>query len=319
MIDSFVFPLSPILSIHTIVYTGVMMIDLCTSHNETEPSAFIDLSALANPSTGSSANDFVFYGPSNDLMFVTDYLGGYLWEVSGRTQGSNAKTSIYTTFDPSFGPNGIETIDHYLLLSLAKVSKLIRIDVTTGGQREVALSPPTVLLNGDGMKFDQGKQVLYVARHSYNSVVALVSCNEWLNATIAVDFDANCMEGTDSGEVTTIALTPTSSGTNLWVFCSDAFGPGPYTFNRIVNVSSNVYSGSLACGGSLDTDTDTGGRSSNEDNSFVSRTVFWSVIVVCIFLLVVAVAEAAVAYRFYRMVSKDRSDGSAIPSTTPLL
>jgi hypothetical protein len=207
-------------------------------------------------------------------------------------------------FDPAESrPNGIEAVGAILLVSLWASDVLWRLDLSSGAQQAVYVSPASVFKTGDGLRFDATGHMLYVARHNDNSVIAMISCDNWNSSVVATDFFANCKVPTGgSPVVTTLAI----ANRNLWLFCSDNYGPGPYGFNRISNISGQVNSGANICANSnsaADDDADAGVASSSEGGPFndpLKGAVVFS-------FLLLSVGFGLYYYCFYRKKAKDDS------------
>ena len=268
---------------------GIASINICTADNDAEPQAFIDLSDYSNPDYGSSPNDMAIVGKD---LYVTDFQGGYIWKIAS-ANSANYKVSIYIEVDPEESrPNGIEIVDNILLISLFDSNILLRVDLDNGVQSSVSVSPTDVFAAGDGLRFSSDKDILYVARHNNNSVVALISCDDWRSAVVANDFFADCTTPTGSPVVTTLAL----ANGDLWLFCSDNYGPGPYGFNRISNISGKVNTGKNVCSSKDDTasevDTSSGGDD-DDSEAYLLNPFLWSTIALSIF------GGIAVLYFYY--------------------
>ena len=275
---------------------GVAGIDICTAHQSTEPDLFIDLSQYANPEFGSSPNDITVVG---NTLYVTDFQGGYVWRIV-LSDEQHEIIEIFLSYDPAVErPNGIENINNFLLISLMDSDTLRRVDATTKEESSVIISPATVYASGDGLRFDSTKEVLYVARHNADSVLALVSCDTWHSAQVATDFLASCLLAISSPGVTTLAM----SGSDLWVFCSDDFGAGPYAFNRISQSSSKVFSGAHACLNQGSTDPVVV-KSDSDDcrDDVVSDSFFWVSLVLGVALLLVIALHC---WRIYLLHQKE--------------
>lgn len=259
------------------------MLDLCTSFEEAEVALFVDLTDYANTADGSysSPNDLTFCGGS---LYVTDLSGGYIWQIDIDSIAENQQptVSIIAQFGREGGPNGIECLtDSFLLVSLSTDNRLIRLSIaqpspspsSPDSVQEVHITPVGLLRKGDGIKLDSSSEVLYVALHSEDTVLALVSCDNWTTAYVATSFLANCLSTTSSKDVTTLVF----AGEDLWVLCSDGFGSGPYGLNRAINVSkTQVYSGNSACVDEI-SDDHISSDSDREDDK-VSRVFLWSTV-----------------------------------------
>jgi hypothetical protein len=247
----------------------VALINICVAVQATEPSLFVDLSPYANPELGSSPNDITVIG---DVLYVTDFQGGYVWKIA-LTYTFDYDVSIFLTFNPVMEkPNGIENIDDTLLISLMGSDMLLRVNIDSKQQTDVVVFPSSAYVGGDGLRFDTAKEVLYVARHDDDSVIALVSCDGWATAYVATDFLANCLRHVGAPGVTTLAR----AGGDLWVFCSDDFGEGPYAFNRISDSSSLVYSGTHPCSGQQNSDDSNSADSEDDDGAgYATNPFFW--------------------------------------------
>lgn len=198
----------------------------------------------------------------------------------------NVVVNIMIKFEPTIHlPNGIESVNNLLLVSvLFNGDFILRLDLETGEQQEVHISPSDVYSSGDGLKFDRNKEVLYIARHNEDSIVALVSCDNWNSSVIATEFSTHCLASTGSEMVTTLAL----ENSNIWVFCADNFGQGPYGLHRVLNASSLVYSGSMACPDQ--TVITPGGTDDDLESNYIYDPFFWSFIVASSIIIIGGIA-----------------------------
>jgi hypothetical protein len=243
------------------------MVDICSAHLESEVTRFVNLTDLSAPAPApSSPNDLAFCA---GYLYVTDLTGGYVWQIDGTETDLQPAVNIFAQFGAEARPNGIECLENsQLLISLSGTNRLVRLPAAPQEQpvsvQDVQITPVGLLRKGDGIKLDPSQELLYVALHSENTVLALASCDNWETAFVATSFLANCLSSTSSREVTTLVL----AGADLWVLCSDGFGAGPYGLSRGVNISQGqVYTGQSACGFDEISSDDDGANSRDNDNN----------------------------------------------------
>lgn len=135
------------------------------------------------------------------------------------------------------------------------------------------MNDPTGIVFGfDGITFSSDGMVLYGARdsfsQSYQSVFAMTSCNDWENVTLLYTFQLNC-NGTNAPA--NQLITNTDGTQDLVILCNYAFGPGPYSIQRVRDVNSVVANQPLSltsCASAVSNDDDS--TNSSNDNTLSS-------------------------------------------------
>eukprot|EP01031_Cornospumella_fuschlensis_P036973 gene36973-44853_t len=220
--------------------TGLYLIDLCTD----SVVSFIYLP----PSTTASisfANDVTVL---DDVAYVSDFSGNQVWAVTisnlqlsnGRTVLTSANCAVNDATFCLINPDGMETVNGYIIITIFN-SGLAKYVPSTGEFYKV--NDPTGVLYGlDGITFSSNGLILYGARNSFTesfeSVVAMTSCNDWENVTLLYTFQLDCSDGTNSPAN---QLITNSDGTqDLVILCNDQFGSGPYSIQRVRDVNNVV-------------------------------------------------------------------------------
>lgn len=110
------------------------------------------------------------------------------------------------------------------------------------------MNDPTGIVFGfDGITFSDDGMILYGARNSffqsYQSVLAMTSCNDWENVTLLYSFQLDC---NDTNAPANQLITNTDGTQDLVILCNYAFGSGPYTIQRVRNVNNVVANQALS-------------------------------------------------------------------------
>lgn len=273
------FPANP----SAVVNTGLYYVNVCTRN----VSSYVSLPAIE--SGFSTANDVVVVG---NVAYVTDWFGSQLWSVDF-VDGvlSNPQTLLNSSScaqnDPSFClylPDGIVAITNtsvpYLVIGLLQVGMAKYVPST---KQFLKVGDPMGLLGQmDGMVLSNNGQVVYGARNgmeftNYQSVMAVVSCDDWQNATVVYNFQLSWM---DQSATVPRLITNADGSQDLVALMNDNFGSGPYSFTRIQDVNAKVAGSNYAniCPDSLATDSNinSGGGGSScqaEETTIIALSV----------------------------------------------
>jgi hypothetical protein len=158
-------------------------------------------------------NDFTF-DPSGNL-FITDSFKSSVEKLAGAapSAGTAGDLSTLTSGDElgstegTFNSNGIVYVEHtdgdFLLVAVAALGKLVKVNVATGAQSEVSVTGGS-LAGGDGMVLLPDGRLVVVASGYVQLVKSTAS--DWNNATVQYAVDVSSYEGESA---TTAALADT--------------------------------------------------------------------------------------------------------------
>jgi hypothetical protein len=210
---------------------------------------------------GLGANDVTVL---DGVAYVSDYLTSDVFavDINGLTL-SNARVAIPAGSMASNDatqtltvPDGMETVikkggnSYILVSSLQKGPNNGNFSPPGGLFKYVPntnvltfVADPTGIVSGlDGMKFNADRTILYGARQAvsgtpFQTVVAAVSCDDWTTTSLAFSFQTDC------GGKNPPALLPilnTKGKEDLVIMCGDGFGPGPYSFETVLDADTIV-------------------------------------------------------------------------------
>mmetsp|Transcript_32988 Transcript_32988/g.55578 ORF Transcript_32988/g.55578 Transcript_32988/m.55578 type:complete len:636 (+) Transcript_32988:123-2030(+) len=164
-------------------------------------------------------------------------------------------------------PDGIAAVttnsgsacNNYLLISMLETG-LARYNPATKELLQVG-DPTGLLLGFAGMVLNADQTVLYAARNSftsiadggpnYQSVFAMTTTNNWVNASLVYSFQTNCRQSAagNASNAPGAQLVSRADGTqDLLVLCNDGFGAGPYAIQRVINVNNVITNQDLSLG-----------------------------------------------------------------------
>lgn len=160
----------------------------------------------------------------------------------------------------------------------------MHLDYTILGSFTSVMDPTGLVFRFDGLAFSSDGMIAYgvrgaINRFPYETVMAFYSCSDWNNVTLLATFQTDC----NASNPTINRLIPNGNGDDDLVFlCNNAFGPGPYSLQRIKNVNSIVTNQALSVTSCLESTEPTDETSSTSSSSLGGGAVAGIVIAVVV-------------------------------------